>query len=255
MPRFQRYIGIDYSGEGVATASLTGLRVFDASEGSGPIERHSARPQRRRWDREILASWLRDELHLTSEPTIVGIDHAFSLTREWFDHFRLTTWDALLEQMKELWPPWVGVAKADAGRQAEAEREWRPWRLTDQWVAGAKSVFDREVRQGTVYYSTRAGLPWLHCLRGELGRSVHFWPFDGWDPRPGRSVIAEVYPTIFRRRYERDLPTGDQRDACAVCSWLQDRDQQDLLTGYFQPPLTSEEQERGRLEGWMLGVA
>lgn len=255
MPRFQRYIGIDYSGAGVATKALTGIRAFVASEGEEPSERLSIRPGRDRWDREALACWLGDALQSDSVPTVVGIDHAFSLTREWFEHFQLGTWDDLLAQVCAIWPPGIPVRDSEAGRGAEAERLWKAWRLTDQWATGAKSIFNQVVRQGTVYYSTRAGLPWLHWLRGQLGGAVHFWPFDGWDLSTGCSVIAEVYPTLFRRRYACVFPTGHQRDACVVSSWLQHRDRHDLLAGYFQPPLTPEERERANFEGWMLGVA
>ena len=37
-PQFERYIGIDYSGAEVATASLKGLRVYAADRSAPPVE-------------------------------------------------------------------------------------------------------------------------------------------------------------------------------------------------------------------------
>ena len=45
---------------------------------------------------------------------------------------------------------------------------------------------------------------------------VHFWPFDGFEVPEGKSVIAEVYPSLWRRRYARDDRTTDEQDAYAT---------------------------------------
>lgn len=57
--------------------------------------------------------------------------------------------------------------------------------------------------QGAVAKSTHAGIPWLMRIRESCGEAVHFWPFDGWSPPAGKTVIAEIYPSIFRNRYDK----------------------------------------------------
>ena len=47
---------------------------------------------------------------------------------------------------------------------------------------------------------------------------------EGADLPIDKSVIVEVYPSIFRNRYPRENKTGDQHDAYAVARWLNDMD-------------------------------
>ena len=103
--------------------------------------------------------------------------------------------------------------------------------------------------------STHAGIPWLRKIRQEVGNKVHFWPFDGWTVAKGRSVIAEVYPSLVRRRYPKDRRTKHQQDAYAVARWLTEFDKRKILDRYFDPPLTDEERKVADLEGWILGVS
>ena len=130
------------------------------------------------------------------------------------------------------------------------------FRLTD-WRAGpARSVFDfGPPFQGVVATSTHAGIPWLNCLRNNLRGRVHFWPFDGLAPVPGKHVVAEVYPRLFRPCYDRPPGlTDDQYDAWVVCSWLRDTDRANQLGRYFAPVLLPNERNTVRIEGWMLGL-
>ncbi len=91
-------------------------------------------------------------------------------------------------------------------------------------------------------------------IREEVGDLVHFWPFDGWQVPAGKSVIAEVYPSIFRNRFAREDRTPDQQDAYAITRWLKEMDARGRLEQYFQPPLTAEERSVADLEGWILGI-
>ena len=100
-----------------------------------------------------------------------------------------------------------------------------------------------------------AGIPWLCHVRREVGDLVHFWPLDGWEIPEDRSVIAEVYPPVFRNRYPREDRTPDQQDAYSVARWLKEMCENGFLGRYLDLPLTQEEREVARLEGWMLGVA
>ncbi len=128
-------------------------------------------------------------------------------------------------------------------------------RLCEQWTATAKSVFLFDV-QGSVAKSTHAGLPWLLWLRESpaLRDKVHFWPFDSFDVPEGKSVIAEVYPALYKRRFPRENRTSDEHDALVGCTWLRESDRRGSLDSYFAPPLTLPERRQAELEGWILGA-
>lgn len=61
-PQFDRYIGIDYSGAEVATASLKGLRVYTADRFAAPAEVPPPPSPRKYWSRREIAEWLVDRL-------------------------------------------------------------------------------------------------------------------------------------------------------------------------------------------------
>jgi hypothetical protein len=103
--------------------------------------------------------------------------------------------------------------------------------------------------------STRAGIPWLRFIRQQLGARVHFWPFDGWDIPLGRSAVAEVYPALWNREFDRADRTSDQHDAYTIAAWLSRVDRDGGLTALLKPDLTPPERTVARVEGWILGVA
>src|ERR1039457_6619125 len=121
------------------------------------------------------------------------------------------------------------------------------YRLPRDWPSFLLDV------QGSVAKSTFAGLPWLLYMRNECKRPIHFWPFDGWDVPQGKSVVAEVYPSLWTRRFPKESRDGDEQAAYAVAAWLQRADQSGSLGTYFNPPLTPEERETAAVEGWILG--
>ncbi len=102
--------------------------------------------------------------------------------------------------------------------------------------------------------STHAGLPWLLHLRKQYKGTVHFWPFDGWEVPDGRSVVAEVYPSLWMRRFPRVGRDGDEQAAFAAAAWLQRADRDGSLSGFLRPILTAEEFGIAKIEGWILGV-
>jgi hypothetical protein len=118
----------------------------------------------------------------------------------------------------------------------------------------AKSVFHFDV-QGSVAKSTHAGIPWLRYIRQHTTGRVHFWPFDGWDPPPGRSVIAEVYPALWNRTFPRGDRTDHQQDAFATAEWLRRADSNGSLEKFLHPMLDPQERKTVEIEGWILGVA
>ena len=135
------------------------------------------------------------------------------------------------------------------------------FRLTDSCAPGAKSVFDFNPipKQSEVATHTYAGLPWLLDVREKLEKAkakVHFWPFDGWKVCEGYSVIAEVYPALWKSRFD-PRPTGmskDKYDAYVIAAWLSWADRNGLLCVCLQPELTREECKRATKEGWILGA-
>ena len=108
--------------------------------------------------------------------------------------------------------------------------------------------------QGQVANSTHAGLPWLRFIRQKCGQRVHFWPFDGWEIPVGRSVVAEVYPSLWMKRFPVDNRNADQHAAYAAVAWLRRTDMNDTLHRFLNPPLGPEERKIAEIEGWILGV-
>jgi|APFre7841882590_1041340.scaffolds.fasta_scaffold22424_2 hypothetical protein len=103
-------------------------------------------------------------------------------------------------------------------------------------------------------------LPGLqHAGRRFLAGIDHSLSFPGSyfkrrEPAAGKSVIVEVYPSIFRSRYPREDRTADEQDAFATARWMADMAERGALAQYFSPPLSDAERTLAGLEGWILGV-
>ncbi len=192
---------------------------------------------------------------------LVGIDHGFSFPVRYFEaHGLPRNWPAFLDDFQCHWPTDEDNTYVDFVRKGEcgngSKRMGDPsWlRLTELWTTSAKSVFRFDV-QGQVATSTHAGLPWLRYLRTHCHERVHFWPFDGWEIPPGRSVVAEVYPSLWTRRFANDGErNAHQHAAYAAASWLRRTDMHGSLERFFNPVLQSEERTIAQIEGWILGV-
>lgn len=258
MPAFERYVGIDYSGAETPTASLKGLRVYIATRGLPPIEVLPPPSPRKYWTRRGIAEWLVERLS-ESRPALVGIDHGFSFPRQYFDTHRLPPdWPAFLDDFKHHWPTdddntyveFVRKGICGNGAARFGNTRWR--RLTEE-RAGAKSVFHFGV-PGSVAKSTHAGLPWLRYIRQQMGNRIHFWPFDGMKIPVRRSVVAEVYPSLWSRSFAREGRTADQHDAYSAAAWMRWADLDGSLAEFFEPSLTPAERTRAQVEGWILGI-
>lgn len=255
---FRRTIGIDYSGANTPVDSLNELAVCCA-DGDNPPQIVARPDHAANWSRREIAQWLVGQLREGSKPTLVGIDHAFSFPIQYFRRYDLPMrdWSHFLNDFREHWPTSKGDAlvkeiRCGTGQGRRGEDDW--FRLTDLLTGTAKSVFRFGI-PGQVAPATHAGLPWLLHIREQLGDTVHFWPFDGWDIPKGKSVIAEVYPALWKRRFERVPGMNDhQHDAYSVAGWMSYADQNGSLAGYFRPELSPEEREQAETEGWILGV-
>ncbi|MBS0265606.1 MAG: hypothetical protein JSS02_26975 [Planctomycetes bacterium] len=266
MHSFELHIGIDYSGALTATSRLPGLQVYAAT--AGHPERVStpaaASTKIKNWTRQEIAHWLIAQAR-SGPRFIAGIDHGFSFPLSYFQRYRLASWPEFLADFIQHWPTHGPHSSVDSirrrdDRPPDRKGESTELRLAEKWTSSAKSVFWFDV-QGSVAKSTHAGLPWLWSIRQEVGERVHFWPFDGWQVPDHKSVIAEVYPSIFRHRYPHEDPTSphgkrtaDEHDAYATARWLAEMDARGFLERYFNPPLTDAERRVADLEGWILGI-
>ena len=255
MPLFSRYLGIDYSGAATPATRLPGLSVYSATPAQPPVEVRPPVGPGRHWTRRGLAEWLAATLD-EGPPTLVGIDHAFSFPLPYFDAHRLAPdWPAFLADFHRHWPTdedGVTVESVRRGRGAARPGNAR-WRRLTERRCRAKSVFHFDV-PGSVAKSTHAGLPWLLRLRRQLGPRVHVWPFDGWTPPAGRSVVAEVYPALWQRNLPAGNRTPHQHDAWSVARWLRHADADATLAAHFHPPLAPAERTVAAVEGWILGL-
>ena len=256
--RFRRSIGIDYSGAETADASLKGLRVYEAHEDGEAIEVPPPAGPKRYWTRRALGLWLIETLDGTT-PTLVGIDHGFSFPMRYFERHHLSPeWPAFLDDFCAHWPTdapntyvdFIRDGLAGDGAARMGERHWR--RLTEEAAGAAKSVFHFD-GQGSVAKSTHAGIPWLRQLRHSRTH-LHFWPFDGWDPAPGATVITEVYPKLWSGLYDAAHRTPDQHHAFAVASWMRDASRSGSISDCLTAPNPETVAATARVEGWILGT-
>jgi len=256
---FKRYIGIDYSGAETPSSSLPGLRVYMASPTSAPSEVPPPLSSKKYWTRRGIADWLMQRLSEV-EPTLVGIDHGFSFPLKYFERHGLPhDWSAFLDDFHCHWPTdedntyveFVRDGTAGNGAARSGDAKWR--RVTEVRAGAAKSVFHFDV-QGSVAKSTHAGLPWLRYIRQRHPGRVHFWPLDGWTPPSGRSVIAEVYPSLWSRGFPKGDRTPDQHDAWSVAEWMRQADVQGTLPQFFVPDLSEADRAAAAVEGWILGL-
>ena len=257
---FDLHIGIDYSGRATPASRTPALQVYAAFDAENPrriVSPAATEKTFANWCRKEIASWLIEQAR-KNITFIAGIDHGFSFPLTYFNQYQLESWPRFLDDFCEHWPTdadstYVDFIRSTDERSPERTGLSTDLRLTEKWTSSAKSVFRFDV-QGSVAKSTHAGIPWLHRIRNDVGHKVHFWPFDGWALPDGKSVIAEVYPSIFRNRYPQQDRTGDQQDAYCVARWLTESDASGRLERYFNPPLTDEERRIASLEGWILGV-
>ena len=254
------HIGIDYSGREAPTSRTPALQVYAAFDTENPrriFSPFSTEKFYKNWCRKEIAEWLIEQAQ-KDIIFIAGIDHGFSFPISYFQRYKIESWPQFLNDFCQHWPTDADHTYVDFirdGDEGPPDRTGDPshLRLTEKWTSSAKSVFLFDI-QGSVAKSTHAGIPWLRRIRAEVGDKVHFWPFDGWDVPDGKSVIAEVYPSIFRNRYPKEDRTADQQDAYCVARWLSETDERGFLGSYFQPPLTDEDRELANMEGWILGI-
>jgi hypothetical protein len=257
MSVFNAYIGIDYSGAKTAVSRNKGLRIFMATRDSEPSRVESFAGKSLNWTRKEIAHWCLEQLKGEESPLIIGIDHGFSFPMGYMERYRIRSWDQFLEDFQTYWPLDQDNMSVESLRKGNKRTgTYSEFRLTENWTSSAQSVFKLD-GAGTVGKSTHCGIPWLRYIKqnADPDHRPHFWPFDGFEVPPNKSVIVEIFPSIFRKRYPKLINHSvDDHDAMCVAKWLKAMDGRGLLNTYFKPPLTDEEQAIARLEGWILGV-
>jgi len=255
MARFQSYIGIDYSGANTPISRNRSLQVFKTTADYDPRRVKSPAGKGFNWTRKEIGYWCLAQLK-DDNPVIIGIDHGFSFPMSYMDRYQIANWDQFLEDFQQHWPTDQNDCTVESFRKGNQRTgKHTAFRLTETRTTSAKSVFQFDVN-GQVAKSTHAGIPWLRFIRRNADPSSrpHFWPFDGFEIPPNKSVIVEIFPSLFRKRYPKRYKTPDEHDAMCVSQWLKDMDTRGHLNTYFNPPLTDKERENARLEGWILGV-
>ena len=71
----------------------------------------------------------------------------------------------------------------------------------------------------------------------------------------GRSVIAEVYPSLWNRAFAKGERNDHQQDAFSIAEWMRRSDLDGTLAKFFTPNLDLAEKKAAEAEGWILGVA
>ncbi len=258
--KFDLHVGIDYSGRETPKSRTPALQVYASSDGELPQRISSPASTgriHRNWCRQEVAEWLMEQAQQNIH-FIAGIDHGFSFPHDYFQRYGLQSWPEFLDDFCEHWPTdqehtYVDFIRRRKGGGPDRTGSNRDLRLTEKWTSSAKSVFQFDV-QGSVAKSTHAGLPWLRRIKHEVGDRVHAWPLDGWQVPCSKSVVAESYPSIFRKRYAREGRSADQQDAYSIARWLMEADERGFLDRYLAPPLTEQERIVANLEGWILGI-
>ena len=257
---FDLFIGIDYSGRETPTSRTPALQVYAAFGDEEPrriLSPSSTDKTFKNWCRKEIAEWLIEQAN-KNITFIAGIDHGFSFPLSYFERYHLSNWYKFLDDFCGHWPTDQEHTYVDFIRDSDEGPPDRTgtndeFRLTEKWTSSAKSVFHFDV-QGQVAKSTHAGLPWLRRMRESVGDRLHFWPFDGWSITERKSVVAEVYPSIFSKRYDKADRTSDQQDAYSTARWLSEMTHRRHLARYFEPSLTTAERNQCELEGWILGI-
>lgn len=210
IPRFDRFVGVDWSG--ATGRNYSGIAVADCHAGTdAPVL--IAAPGRRRWGRTDFVDWMAAQAG-QGERLLIGIDCAFALPAAMAGQVLGGDYSAA-----ELWA-YIDATCADAGdffggpfaeHEAHQAHFWhrgpRPTgfaqhhRATEHACKAAglgspesplKLVGARQVGKGGL-----AGMRVLHALKTRLGHAFAVWPFD---PAERADIVCiELYPRLFMK--------------------------------------------------------
>lgn len=252
MIRFDRFIGIDYSGAATPVTPLPGLRIFESHDAGPPVEVRPDKNGARHWTRQRVAEWILEGV-MGGETLLIGIDHGFSFPSAYFDHYGLgRDWGLFLKDFCTHWPTDQKGCTVRSLRKGNPRIGSSKARRHVEILTQAKSVFHFDV-PGSVASSTHAGLPWLLWLREKAGASLHFWPYDGTDIAQGCSVVAEVYPALWSRSGCPAHWSRDQWDAYLIAEAFAESASTGQLSAWLKPQWPKPLNAVIEREGWILG--
>ena len=252
---FDRYVGIDYSGAKTPHQVFRAC-VFMSQTAILPSEVQPPPSPRKYWTRRGIAEWLVEHL-LEARPTLVGIDHGFSFPVRFFDntvchtngqHSSTISRNTGRRTTTFMSPLCVRESAEMQPRDGACELEARD-----------RTACTSEVCLSLRRARNRGELnPCWHTMASihpttDIG--VHFWPLDGWVILRGRSVIAEVYPSLWSRAFEKGERNDHQHDAFSNAEWMRRSDIDGTLAKFFTPNLELAEKKAADAEGWILGFA
>jgi hypothetical protein len=218
MKKFTRFIAIDWAGrKGHAQPGIQVAEIVKDSKCSRLVNC----PTGRRWSRHDVANFI---IGLAEEPTLVGLDFAFSIPWQESRGRPNQVGDA-----KELWalvdlicadtphmyagPIWASpqspfrdyIFHHQSGHHGK--RYYREnWRAVEALEMGAISVYHMTGAQ--VGMGSFAGMRMLHQFAQSHSSKIAIWPFDEVDK--GKTAIVEIYPSFFYRKARSRRPTKDE---------------------------------------------
>lgn len=206
---FTRFVGIDWSG--AKGAGQRGIQVAEIKVGESSPHLVAA-PSGRNWSRRDILDHILD---LDEEPTLVGIDFAFSIP--WDTSTQLFGLD-VVNDVRTLWARIDGLCQTSPHLYAgpvwlAADSPFRPYIFHHQ--SGHRGdLYDRKILREadrcegnaiSVYHmvgpqvgaGSFAGMRMLHQLTERSGPGVSIWPFDAVDG--SKTTVVEIYPSFFYR--------------------------------------------------------
>jgi hypothetical protein len=207
--RFERFVGIDWSG--AKNEFQRGIQIAEFLR-SDTRPKIKSSPSGGKWSRPNVFDYI---VSLTEQPTLVGIDFAFSVP--WGEGATpLPECIAALSKVDDLWlfvdefckderffyagPMWHSensplrsflLCVGHKGPQFSNAR----LRLTDLATKPRPETIYKIVGAKTVGAGSFAGMRVLHALRQLRDKRIAIWPFDNTERAD--VVIAEIYPSAF----------------------------------------------------------
>ncbi|MDE1147562.1 MAG: hypothetical protein PW843_13250 [Azospirillaceae bacterium] len=246
MAAFDDYVGIDWTG----ALPARGIAIAHGVPSDGRI--HLVPPPGRHWTRRQAMDWVAGRVraaHAAGRTVLIGIDCGFSLP------FvpGLGYLDGRVPGVGDVFALWdlVDQAAGDGpgaedfcGTPALADPRlgpsfWlagkRPAHWTDEEGGGKRrlvelvsartgaghpvSVFNLAAASKQVGKASLAGMRSLRYLKGRLGDALAVWPAEGAQ-MDGRSAVAEIFPTLFRRRAVGLAKIRDRVMLDAALAWF-----------------------------------
>lgn len=217
--RFDLYIGIDWTGaKPSGTSPPKGIAIAAATP-DGTVR--PIPPSGTAWSRREAGNWVLARVR-EGRRVMAGFDFAFGLS--WVPGVGYL--DGRVPGLDGLFAVWDLVEAASAGAPDDfagpavddprlAPSFWVSGTMPPHWGDGSTkrrrtelaaarsglgtpvSVFKLAAAAKQVGKASLAGMRTLRRLRAEAGGRVAVWPAEAGE---GRSVVAEIYPTLFRLR-------------------------------------------------------